>query len=61
MASQMHSGFVMLHLGAWVQALHNNMAKQQRVVEALDKRLRTLFQISMPVIYVFWKSQQKST
>lgn len=60
MAGQMQNGFVVLHLGAWVQWFHNDTDALQRVSEALDKRLRTLFRISMLVTYyVFGKTLQR--
>ena len=53
MAGQMQNGFVVLHLGAWVQWFHNDTIAMQRVSKALDKKLTTLLDMSIPVIYAF--------
>ena len=56
MAGQMQNGFVVLHLGAWVQWFHNDTAALQKVSEALDMRLKTLLRVSIPVKYVLGNS-----
>ena len=53
MGDQMKSGFVVLHLGAWVQWFYNDTAGLDRVSDKLDQRLGTLLDISRPVNHTF--------
>ena len=53
MRGQMQGGYVVLHLGAWLQWFHNDTAALERVADKLDQRLRTLLDISKPVKHIF--------
>ena len=56
MAGRMKGGFVVVHLGVWLQCFHNDTAALQKVSEALDMRLKTLLRVSIPVKYVLGNS-----
>ena len=63
MGSRMQSGFVVLHLGAWIQWFHNDTVALEGVSDKFDQRLGTLLDISRPVNHIgfFWNSGTQLT
>ena len=58
---QMKSGFVVVHLGAWIQWFHNDTVALERVSDKLDQRLRTLLDIARPVNHIVLGNSRNAT
>ena len=61
MAGRMQGGFVVVHLGAWVQWFHNDTVALERVSDKLDQRLRTLLDIARPVNHIVLGNSRNAT
>ena len=61
MGDHMKSGFVVVHLGAWVQWFHNDTVALERVSDKLDQRLRTLLDIARPVNHIVLGNSRNAT